>query len=456
MKVIVVGTNHAGTIASRALKQLNPSCEVVTYDKNDNISFLGCGIALWVKGEFDDPEGLFYANPKLLTHEGVKVNMNHDVVAFNPQKHEISIQDLQSKRTFTDNYDKIIFALGSWPIIPPIPGINLQGVQIVKWYQHGQKVKQFNQDNRIKRIAVCGAGYIGVELVDAFAANNKEVLLFDICDRVMPNYYDEEFTKLVEVAMRQGGVQLHLGERVLRFNGDANQKLSSVTTDRGEYSVDLVIWTVGFSPATKILEGKITLSDRKAIKVNRQMQTSDPDVYAIGDCIEVYENPKEDNAYIALATTAIRTGVIAAMNIAQKKTVSPGFQGSNAICIFGWSLSGTGLSEVACQKLNIAYDQVLIEDYDRPEFMHEKYKVWFKIIWNKKNRQVIGAQIASRHNHTEVMYMLSLAIKQKMKIDELALTDIFFLPHFNKPFNFITKAGLKAIGLSFPESRPVV
>lgn len=102
-------------------------------------------------------------------------------------------------------------------------------------------MKQFNQDKSIKRIAVCGAGYIGVELVDAFAANNKEVLLFDICDRVMPNYYDEEFTKLVEVAMRQGGVQLHLGERVLRFNGDANQKLSSVTTDRGEYSVDLVI-----------------------------------------------------------------------------------------------------------------------------------------------------------------------------------------------------------------------
>ena len=451
MKVIVVGTNHAGTIAARTLKRLDPQLQVVTYDRNNNISFLGCGIALWVKGEFDDPKGLFYANPALLKREGIEVNMNHEVVKFDHGQHQITVRNLANQAEVVVDYDKIIFALGSWPIIPPIPGIDLEGVKIVKWFQHGRAVKQANQDSSVKRVAVCGAGYIGVELVDAFAANGKQVVLFDICDRIMPNYYDEEFTAPVEAAMVKGGVKLSLEEKVVEFKGK-DGRVTTVVTNKSSYPVDMVVWAVGFRPATKVLQGQVRLTKTGAVIVNRQMQTSDPDVYAIGDCIEVYENPKRGPAYIALATTALRTGLIAAMNVAQKATSSPGFQASNAICVFGWSLSASGLSEVACKRFNVPYDKVLVEDYDRPEFMREKFKVKFKLIWHRETRELIGAQVGSRYNHTEVMYMLSLAIKQKMKIDEVALADIFFLPHFNKPFNFITKAGLKALGLQFPET----
>lgn len=132
MKVIVVGTNHAGTIAARTLKRLDPQLQVVTYDRNNNISFLGCGIALWVKGEFDDPKGLFYANPALLKREGIEVNMNHEVVKFDHGQHQITVRNLANQAEVVVDYDKIIFALGSWPIIPPIPGIDLEGVKIVK------------------------------------------------------------------------------------------------------------------------------------------------------------------------------------------------------------------------------------------------------------------------------------------------------------------------------------
>ena len=451
-KVIIVGTNHAGTVAARTLKQLNPDLEVVVYDRNDNISFLGCGIALWVKGEFDDPDGLFYATPELLQKEGIKVHMLHDCTSVDPDKKEITLHNLQTGKEVKDHYDKIIFAVGSWPIVPPIPGIKLDNIKIVKLFKHGKAIKEANQDPAVKKVVVCGAGYIGVELVDAFHAAGKEVTLIDICERIMPNYYDVEFTDKVTKAMKDAGVRVATGETVKEFRGTNNQ-VTHVITDKNEYEADLVIWCVGFRPNTALLKDKIALTKTGNVVVNAEMQTSHPDVYAIGDCVEVYNNARECTACIALATTAIRTGILAAMNIAlDKKIESPGFQGSNAISVFDWNLSSTGMSELACQNADIPYKTVYLEDWDRPTFMQEKYRVQFKLLWRTDTKEIIGAAVGSKTaNHTEIIHMLSLAIKQKIKIDDLALVDMFFLPHFNQPFNYVTKAALKAISLSYNE-----
>ncbi|WP_338992105.1 FAD-dependent oxidoreductase [Spiroplasma endosymbiont of Seladonia tumulorum] len=449
MKIIVVGTNHAGTTAVRTLRRLDPKAEIVTYDKNNNISFLGCGIALWVSGKVKDPNGLFYALPEVLKNEGIKVNMEHEVLSIDNKNQKIRVKDLKSGNEFDDNYDKLILAIGSWPIIPPIEGIKQEGVHIVKWFQHGELVKKANDDKNIQNVVVCGAGYIGVELVDAFHQKGKNVTLVDISDRIMPRYYDKPFTDKVEAAMRKAGVNLRGGEKVIKFEGN-NNKVTKVVTDKGSYDADLVIWSVGFKPATEILNGVIDLDKNAAIKVDQYMQTSDPNIFAIGDCVEVYDNAKKQPAYIALATNAVRTGVIAAVNALKPAGLaSPGFQGSNAINVFGWALASTGMTETVAKDLEFDYDQITFTDNDRPEFMDTYQEVLIKILWDKKTRKIIGAQVASDANHTEVMYMFSLAIMKGVTIDELPLIDIFFLPHFNKPYNFITLPGLEVLGLNY-------
>lgn len=453
MKVVIIGTNHAGTIAARTLKKINPDLQVVTYDRNDNISFLGCGIALWVKGEFDDPEGLFYASPEMLKREGIEVHMNHECINIDTEKREITLHDIKNDKKFVDIYDKMIYALGSWPITPPIPGIDLNGVKIIKWFQHGREVKQANQNPDIKKVVVCGAGYIGVELVDAFHAAGKEVTLIDICDRIMPNYYDREFTDKIEKSMAEAGVHIKTGQKVHKFTG-VDGKVTHVITDKEKIEADMVIWCVGFRPITNLLRDEVELSKTGHIVIDQCMRTSDQNVYAIGDCVQVFNNAMQKAVPIALATTAIRTGTIAAINIAKGCHLnSSGFQGSNAICIFGWSLASTGMSEEACQRHEIDYEKILIEDYDRPEFMKEKYKITFKVVFDKESRKIIGAQVGSTANHTEIIHMMSLAIQKQVTIDELPLIDMFFLPHFNKPFNYVTQAGLKAIGLEFKSKK---
>ncbi|PPE04126.1 FAD-dependent oxidoreductase [Williamsoniiplasma lucivorax] len=450
MKIIVIGTNHAGTTAVRTIKRLDPKAEVVTYDRNDNISFLGCGIALWVKGEFKDPKGLFYANPKMLEEEGIKVKMEHEWVSIDAKKKTVRIKDLKTGKEFDDNYDKLIIATGSWPIVPPIPGIDLPGVQICKNYDHAKIIQKANLNPDIKNVAVVGAGYIGVELVDAFVAAGKKVTLIDVADRIMPNYYDSEFTSIVEAGMKKAGVKMALGEKVVEFKAGKDGKISSVVTDKGKIKADYVIFSVGVRPQTKQLDGVVDLSPIGAIKTNDHMQTSNKDIFAIGDCAEVHNIALNQQMPVQLATTAVRTGIIAAVNCLQNNTMkTPGFAGANGIDVFGFKMASVGFTATSAKRMGVEAEEVFFTDNDRPEFMSSKSPVWLKVVWEKKSRKIIGAQVGSEVNHTETMYMFALGIQKGLTIDELPLIDIFFLPHFNKPYNFITLAGLEVLGLNY-------
>lgn len=449
MKTIVLGTNHAGTTAVRTLKRLDPKMDVVTYEMNDCISFLGCGIALWVRGEVKDPNGLFYANKDILKSEGIDVHMEHQWVGIDSKKKVVKIKDLKTGKEFEDKYDKLIIATGTWPIFPPIEGIDLDGVQICKNYAHAQKIKAANDDPKIKHVTVVGAGYIGVELVDAFREHGKNVTLVDVMDRIMPAYYDEEFTGLVEKAMKDDGVELALGQKVTKFVG-VKGKVTKVITDKGEITTDYVVFSVGVKPQTELLKGVLDLDERGAIVCNEYMQTSNPDIFAIGDCSQVYNVSLKKNTQIALATTAVRTGIIAALNIVKNNALkTPGFTGANGIEVFGWKMASCGISLGAAKMNKLDVDHIMFTDNDRPEFMSTTEKAWIKIVWDKKTRKIIGSQVASKNNHTEIMYMMALAIQKELTIDELPLVDIFFLPHFNKPYNFVTLAGLEVLGLNY-------
>ena len=454
MKIISIGINHAGTSFVRTLAKMNrKDIEIKAYDRNSNISFLGCGIALWVGGEFEDPSGLFYATPEKLTEMGIDVNMEHDVIEVNEKEKYVVVKNLKTGETFKDNYDKLVVAAGTWPIVPPFPGVNLNNILLSKLYQHAQKIKELAVNPEIKNIAVIGAGYIGVELVEAFNIYGKNVTLIDMENRIVPRYFDEEFTSPLQKEMESKGVKLRFGEKVQEFKGDDKGNVKAVVTDKGEYEADLVIMSIGFRPQTEMLKGKVDMLPNGAIKVDRRMKTSNPDIYAIGDAAAIHHNVFDQHMHVALATNAVKTGLVTAMDILGQGIDFPGVQGTNGISIFGFKYASTGATEASAKAMGLDAKSVFFKDMDKPEFMHDAEEIQIKMTYDPKTLKLLGAQIGSwgKANHSEVMYTLSLAIEKGMTLPEIALMDVFFLPHYNKPFNFIIQPILNVLGLNFYE-----
>ena len=450
MKVIVIGCNHAGTWAAKTLKATDPNCQVVTYDRNDNISFLACGIALWVGGVVKDPKGLFYASPESLKAEGIDVYMGHEVMSIDWANKKLHVKELKTGKEFDDNYDKLILATGSWPVTPPIEGLMQEGTEyglkkgifFSKLFQQGQDIIDELKKPEVKRVMVVGAGYIGVELIEAFKNHGKEVILMEAMPRVMANYFDKEITDEAEKRIKEAGIEMHLGETVKKFEGE--DRVKTVVTDKGSYDVDMVVMSVGFNPNSELYKDYLKTLPNGAIIVDTTMKTSDENVYAIGDCAAVYSCSSKNNEYIALATNAVRMGIVAANNVLGKKVNYCGTQGSNAICVFGYNMASTGWSEETAKKKGLKVKSNFFKDAERPEFMPSYEDVLVKIIYMEDSGRIVGAQIASKHNHAEAIHAFSLAIANEMTVQDFALSDFFFLPHYNKPLSWMTMVAYTA------------
>jgi NADPH-dependent 2,4-dienoyl-CoA reductase/sulfur reductase-like enzyme len=442
MKIVVIGCTHAGTAAILNLKKLYNDVDITVYERNDNISFLSCGIALYVAGVVQDPKGLFYSSPEELNKLGVTTKMNNDVFDIDFENKTLKAKNLLNNEIIDDTFDKLIITSGSWPIIPKLEGIDLDNILLSKNFYHSNKIIDKSHD--LKKITVVGAGYIGVELAEAFQEKGKEVTLVDAESRILSRYLDKEFTDLAEEEMKNKGINLLLGELITGFEG-TNGKVSKFSTNSGTYDTDLVILCVGFKPNTELFKGKLDMLPNGAIIIDEFMKTSDPNTYAAGDCCAVKFNPTGKNEYIPLATNAVRMGTLVAKNIKENSLPYIGTQGTSGIKIYDLNIASTGLNEISAKKADINYEISVLEDNYRPEFMPEYEKFKLKIIYNKDTKVLLGAQILSKANLTQSINTLSICIQNKVKIDELAFTDFFFQPHYNKPWNYLNSVALNKL-----------
>ena len=443
MKVLVVGCTHAGTSAIVNLKILYPEAEIVVYEKNDNVSFLSCGIALSVGKVVTEPEKLFYNSPENLERTGITTKMRHEVLDIDFENKKVKIRNLLTNDEFEDTYDKLILTLGSWPIIPNLEGIDLENILLCKNYNHAKIID--DKKGSAKNVIIIGAGYIGVELAEAFERLGKNVTLVDAENRIMSKYLDKEFSDIAEKEFTSRGIKLVLGEKVTKFEGN-NGKVEKVITDKSEYQGDLVILCIGFRPNTKLIEGKIDTLKNGAIIIDDYMRTSKEDVFAAGDCCMVRYNPAKDNRYIPLATNAVRMGMLIARNIKNPSLKYMGTQGTSGIKIYDVNIASTGLTvESAKATTNLEVESVVTHENNRPEFMPTFDDVMIKLVFEKESKRIVGGQIASTVDVTEFMNTLSVVIQNNMTIEELAMTDFFFQPHFNKPWGILNSAALKKI-----------
>ena len=443
MKIVIVGCTHAGTAAVVNLKELHPESEITIYEKNDNLSFLSCGIALNVGGVIKETKNLFYNSPENLAKMGVVTNMKHEVLNIDFENKTLKVKNLLNNEEFEDNYDKLVLTLGSWPIVPKFEGGDLDNILLCKNHDHAIEI--IEKSKNAKNVVIIGAGYIGVELVEAFEMQGKNVTLIDAEERIMAKYLDKEFTDIAEKEFVDRGVNLVLGEKVSKFEGE-NGKVTKVVTNNGSYEGDLVVLCIGFAPNTKLVQGKLDTLPNGAIIIDEYMRTSKEDVFAAGDCCVVKYNPAHDTRYIPLATNAVRMGTLVARNIVEPTLKYMGTQGTSGIKIYEKCIASTGLTEEvakATTKMNVA--SVELTDNYRPEFMPTYLPATIKLVFDKDTRRIIGGQIISDIDLTQFMNTLSVVIQNEMTIEELAMTDFFFQPHFNKPWSLLNSVALKAL-----------
>ena len=392
MKVVVVGCTHAGTAAVVNIKENYPDSEVVIYEKNNNVSFLSCGIALNVGKVIDTTEKLFYSSPEALNSLGAQTKMQHEVLDIDFKNKKLSVKNLLTNEVFEDNYDKLVLTLGSWPIVPKFEGGTLDNIVLCKNYNHALNIIEKSKD--AKNVVVIGAGYIG--------------------------------------------------QKVQKFEGTDTVK--KVITDKGEYNADLVVLCIGFAPNTKLVQGKLETLPNGAIIIDEYMRTSEEDVFAAGDCCVVKYNPAKDTRYIPLATNAVRMGTLVGKNLVKPTLKYMGTQGTSGIKIYNKCIASTGLTEeVAKNTTNYNVGSVTIDENYRPEFMPTFEEAKVKLVFDKDSRRILGGQIISNIDLTQYMNTLSVVIQNEMTIEELAMTDFFFQPHFNKPWSLLNAVALKAL-----------
>lgn len=441
MKIVIIGCTHAGTITASQVLSQHPDAEVTIYEKNDNVSFLSCGIATYLGGVAKNIDDMFYSSPEALSQLGAAVHMQHEVTAVDLQKKTLQVKDLVSGEETEDHYDKLMVTTGSWPVIPNLPGIDDPNVYLCKNYNHAQKLFEVAQN--AQKVVVIGGGYIGVELVEAYSKQGKQVTLIDGNDRLLSKYYDAKYTDIVTKDFEDHQVTLALGELVAGFE-PADQGVV-VKTDRGSYDADIAILCIGFRPNTSLFKDQLEFNADGSIKTNAYMQTSDPDVYGAGDSVAVHYNPTNQEAYVPLATNAVRQGIIAGTNLYGNTMTYMGTQSTSGLQLYDNAMSSTGMTLESAKAAGFDTDAVTFEDHYRPEFMPTNATVIGTVVWDRSNNQILGAQFMSKLDISMYANAVSVMIQNHNTIDFMAMVDMLFQPNFDRPFNFINLLGQQAV-----------
>ncbi|MFD1484979.1 FAD-dependent oxidoreductase [Lacticaseibacillus baoqingensis] len=443
MRIAVVGCTHAGTAAVHEIIARHPETTVDVFERRADISFLSCGIALYLEGTVARLEDMFYDSAAELEKLGpnVHVHLQHDVVTIAAKDHQLEVQNMVSGQRFMQGYDKLIMTTGSYPVVPPLQGISLPRVLMCKNYDDAVKIKESAKD--AQTIAIIGGGYIGVEIAEAYSRIGRKVIFINGVHGVLSHYVDHELAELVSDELRAHGVTTFLNEVALQF--DSDKQHAFIRTDKAEHVADLAVVCVGFRAMTELLEGQVVTNPDGSIHVNDYMQTSDPDIYAGGDAVAVHFNPTGRDSYAPLATNAVRQGKLAGRNVFGNVVRYMGTQSTSAMRLYDKTLACTGMTLKRAKTEGFNAASVTLTDAYRPEFMADAYPVTMVLVYDQDNRRILGAQLLSQHDVTQSANLVSVMIQNRNTIDDLAYVDMLFNPWYDKPWNYLNLLGQMAV-----------
>ena len=440
MKVIIVGGVAAGMSAAAKLKRANKEAQITVYEKSRHVSFGACGLPYFVGNFFEDSQKMIARTVEQFNASGITVNIEHEVLNVDTDNKCITVKNLLTGETFTDTYDKLMIATGASAIIPPIKNVDLKHVYTLKSMEDGEALKHAMQNEALKRVAIVGAGFIGLEVVEAAKQYGKEVHVLQLNDRVLVDTFDKEITDLLEEELRTHDVHLHLSQTVTELVGD--QAVTQIKTNDETFDVDIVVLTAGVRPNTSFLKDtKIEMLRNGALVIDHEGRTSIEDIYAAGDCASINHILKPEPAYIPLATVANKMGRIIGENLAGAHHTFNGSLASACLKVMNLEAGRTGLSEQEAMNLGINYKTVFITDMNQTSYYPGQSKINVKLIYNADTKVILGGQIVGRKDAVQRVNVLATAIFAGLTTDQLAMLDLCYAPPFARTWDVLNIAG---------------
>lgn len=440
MRVVIIGGVAAGMSAAAKLKRMKPDYEVVVYEKTDVVSFGACGLPYFVGGFFDNPQNMIARAPEKFVESGIDLKIFHEVTSIDTDSKKLKVQDVKNGEIFEDSYDKLMIATGASSIIPPIKNVKLENVSTLKSLDDGIKVKELMNRDEIKKIAIIGAGFIGLEAVEAAKKLGKEVMVFQLEDRILPQVFDKELTDILEEEIKNHNVDLRLQEIVSELVGE--EKVKKVITNKGEYDADLVIIATGVRPNTAFLkDSKVNLLPNGAIIVDEFGKTSVEDIYAAGDCATIKNIVTGQDSYVPLATGANKLGRIVGENLAGANNSFQGSLGSSCIKIMDMEAACTGLTEVQAEKLGIKVKSKFISDFNQTNYYPGRNKMYVKLVYDTDTKVILGGQVAGYKDAVQRCNVIAASIFGKLTTSQLGMLDLCYAPPFARTWDILNVAG---------------
>ncbi|MBN2162742.1 MAG: FAD-dependent oxidoreductase [Pontiellaceae bacterium] len=444
MKVVVIGGVAAGPKAASRIRRLCDTAEVTVIEKGEFLSYAGCGLPYYISGMVKDQselmatavgtvrDSVFFRNVK-----DVHVRNHTEATAIDRENKTVEIR-AENGETETLDYDKLVLATGAESFIPPISGIGLKNIFNLKDIHDADRIKETLASHKALNAVIVGGGLIGVEVAEAFQEMGCRITVVEFLPHILP-MMDPEMAMLVEGHFESKGVKIQTGTRVMEFVG--SDQVEKVITDQGEFPADIVIMAVGVRPATKLaVECGLEIGPTRAIAVDDCMQTSDPDIYAVGDCAEKTNMITGKPCYVPLGSTANKEGRVAANAICGRDDSFPGVLGS-AICkIFDFSVARTGLGEKEAREAG--YDVVTCQAPapDKPHFIPTAKPLFLKLIADRRTRKLLGAQATGPGNADRRIDIAVTALTAGMTVDQLANLDLSYAPPFSPAMDNILAA----------------
>ena len=439
MKTIIIGGVAGGATAAARLRRLDEKAEIIVLERGEYVSFANCGLPYYIGGVITDREDLTLQTPESFKARfNIDVRVLNEAAKINPDTKTVTVKNLRTGETYEETYDNLILSMGAEPIRPNLEGADSSNVFTLRNIPDTLRIKRFIDTAKPRSAVVIGGGYIGVEMAENLVEAGLKVAIVELADHLIAPL-DFDMAADVHRYIKSKGIDLHLNNGVKAIHGN------TVVLQNGEIAADMIIMSVGVRPETAIAkDAGIELNQRGSIVVNNKMQTNLPNIYAVGDGVEVEDFITKKPAFIPLAGPANKQGRIAADHIAGYESVYTGTQGSAVLKLFDMTVATTGLNEKAAMAAGIDYDKTYTYSASHATYYPGAAQMSIKALWDKKTLKMIGAQIVGFDGVDKRMDVLATAIRFGAKITDLTTLELCYAPPFGSAKDPVNMLGFVA------------
>lgn len=448
MKVVIVGGVAGGATAAARIRRLDEQAEIVVFERSGFISYANCGLPYYIGGVIEDPEELTLQTPEsFFSRFRIAMRVRHEVTAIHPDKKTVSVTNLETGEAFEESYDKLILSPGAKPTQPRLPGVGLSKLFTLRTVEDTFRIKEYIDRNHPKSAVLAGGGFISLELAENLRELGMEVTIVQRPKQLM-NPFDPDMASFIHSEMRRHGVKLALGHTVEGFE-EKNGGVDVLLKDEVPLHADMVVLAIGVSPDTHLAqEAGLELGVKGSIVVNDRMETSVPDIYAVGDAVQVRHFVTGQDVLLSLAGPANKQGRIAADNICGGDSRYTGSQGSSVIKVFDMTAASTGVNETNARKAGLDVDTVILSPMSHAGYYPGGKVMTMKVAFEKETYRLLGAQIVGYEGVDKRIDVLATAIRAGLKATELKDLDLAYAPPYSSAKDPVNMAGFMIENIS--------